>query len=226
MPEPSFCQGPIKPVNPHMMNVSDELAATIGGRMAAGKKSTGPVHLRKAAGIVWNDPTLEDWPKNDYRIFCGDLGNEVTDEILANSFKRYPSFQRARVIRDKNSGKSRGYGFVSLLNPNEMLTALKEMNHAFVGNRPIRVMRSKWKDRDIDSDKNRQMAKLYKVARDDDKTIRKFKKLGKSVTGGKRANMVYEPRVFKRHKVYLSTGSNNKLENLPKIPQNHILDNI
>ncbi|BAM39994.1 RNA binding motif protein 42 [Theileria orientalis strain Shintoku] len=216
----------LKPLNNHMINVTDEQAATIGGRMAAGKKCSTNVHLRKAAGVIWNDPTLEDWPKNDYRIFCGDLGNEVTDEILANAFKRYPSFQRARVVRDNNSGKTKGYGFVSLLNPDDMLRALKEMNNKFVGNRPIRVMRSKWKDRDINSEKNRETAKLYKVVKEDDKSIRKFKKLGKSVTGGKRSNLIYEPRVFKRHKIYLSTGSTNKLDNVPNIPQNHILDNI
>src|SRR5690606_12074374 len=35
--------------------------------------------LRKGGGEVWEDPTLEEWPENDFRIFCGDLGNEVSD---------------------------------------------------------------------------------------------------------------------------------------------------
>jgi hypothetical protein len=35
--------------------------------------------MRKAAGEVWEDKTMEDWPENDYRIFCGNLGNEVND---------------------------------------------------------------------------------------------------------------------------------------------------
>lgn len=72
--------------------------------------------MRKAAGNVWEDPTLEEWPENDYRIFCGDLGNEVTDDVLANAFKKYPSFVKARVIRDKKTLKSKGFGFVSILN--------------------------------------------------------------------------------------------------------------
>src|SRR5690606_9235230 len=69
--------------------------------------------MRKAAGEIWEDPTLEDWPDNDFRVFCGDLGNEVTDEILANAFRKYPSFHKARVIRDKRTGKTKGYGFIS-----------------------------------------------------------------------------------------------------------------
>ena len=72
--------------------------------------------MRKAAGKVWEDQTLEEWPDNDYRIFCGDLGNEVNDDVLANAFKKYPSFVKARVIRDKKTLKSKGFGFVSLTN--------------------------------------------------------------------------------------------------------------
>ena len=34
------------------------------------------------AGDVWEDDTMENWPENDFRIFCGNLGNEVTDEVL------------------------------------------------------------------------------------------------------------------------------------------------
>ena len=72
--------------------------------------------MRKAADKVWEDPTLEDWAENDYRMFCGDLGPEVNDDMLANAFKKYPSFSKARVVKDKKTGKSRGYGFVSVVN--------------------------------------------------------------------------------------------------------------
>ena len=72
--------------------------------------------MRKAAGKVWEDQTLEEWPENDFRIFCGDLGNEVSDDVLSTAFKKYPSFVKARVIRDKKTNKSKGYGFVSIMN--------------------------------------------------------------------------------------------------------------
>ncbi|XP_054794850.1 uncharacterized protein LOC129300310 isoform X1 [Prosopis cineraria] len=52
---------------------------------------------RKAAGQTWEDPTLADWPENDYRLFCGDLGNEVNDDVLSKTFSRFPSFNMARV---------------------------------------------------------------------------------------------------------------------------------
>uniref|UniRef100_A0A2P2MR38 RNA-binding protein 42 n=1 Tax=Rhizophora mucronata TaxID=61149 RepID=A0A2P2MR38_RHIMU len=53
---------------------------------------------RKAAGQSWEDPTLAEWPENDYRLFCGDLGNEVNDDVLSKAFSRFPSFNMARIL--------------------------------------------------------------------------------------------------------------------------------
>jgi len=41
----------------------------------------------------------------------------VTDDVLSNSFKKFASFSRARVVRDKRSQKTKGFGFVSFLDP-------------------------------------------------------------------------------------------------------------
>ena len=64
-----------------------------------------------------------------------------------NVFFRYPSFAKAKVIRDKRNGKSRGFGFVSFLDPQDFLRALKEMNGKYVGNRPVKLKKSNWKSR-------------------------------------------------------------------------------
>merc|ERR1712166_1363212 len=65
------------------------------------------VFLRKAAGKIWADHTLADWPGEDHRIFCGDLGNEVNDNTLAKVFVKYASFAKAKVVRDKRTQKTR-----------------------------------------------------------------------------------------------------------------------
>jgi len=65
---------------------------------------------------------------DDFRLFCGDLGNEVTDDTLARAFNKYPSFQKAKVIRDKRSNKTKGFGFVSFKDPNDFTRAMREMN--------------------------------------------------------------------------------------------------
>ena len=64
--------------------------------------------VRTGGGQMWEDPSLKEWDVNDFRIFCGDLGNDVTDEVLQRTFGRYPSFQKAKVIRDKKSNKTKG----------------------------------------------------------------------------------------------------------------------
>ena len=65
---------------------------------------------------------------DDFRIFVGDLGNDVNDDTLARSFARYSSFLKAKVIRDKYTKKTKGYGFVSFKNPQDFMQAMKEMN--------------------------------------------------------------------------------------------------
>ncbi|XLR03895.1 hypothetical protein HN51_058721 [Arachis hypogaea] len=59
---------------------------------------------RRAAGQTWEDPSLAEWPENDHRLFCGNLGNEVNDDVLSKAFTRFPSFNMARVMRDKRFG--------------------------------------------------------------------------------------------------------------------------
>lgn len=84
--------------------------------------------MRTAGGQTWEDHTLTDWSDDDFRIFCGDLGNDVTDELLTRTFNKFPSFLRAKVIRDKRTNKSKGYGFISFKDPADFTKAMKEMN--------------------------------------------------------------------------------------------------
>ena len=55
----------------------------------------------------------------------------MNDDTLAKSFSRYPSFQKAKVIRDKWTKKTKGYGFVSFKDPHDYMQAMKEMNGQF-----------------------------------------------------------------------------------------------
>lgn len=141
-------------------NVKAALASSEIEHKAEAKKKAVP---RKAAGQSWEDPTLAEWPENDYRLFCGDLGNEVNDDVLSKAFSRFPTFNMAKVVRDKRTGKTKGYGFVSFSNPLDLAAALKEMNGKYVGNRPIKLRKSKWQERidyeALESHKNRSHKK-------------------------------------------------------------------
>jgi len=96
-----------------------------------------------------------DWPEDDYRLFVGNIGKDVTDDILGNAFRRFKSFNKAKVIHDCRSFKNKGYGFVSLGDACDFLRALKEMNRQFIGNCPVVVKKSTWKQRCFHSKKNK-----------------------------------------------------------------------
>ncbi|KAJ1950236.1 hypothetical protein IWQ62_006603 [Dispira parvispora] len=105
---------------------------------------------RAAGGEVWEDNSLAEWDPNDFRLFAGDLGNEVTDDMLTRTFSTYSSFVKAKVVRDKRTDKSRGYGFISFKDPADFSRAWRDWNGKYVGNRPIKLRKSNWKDRNLD----------------------------------------------------------------------------
>ncbi|KAH9006835.1 RNA-binding domain-containing protein [Lactarius hatsudake] len=110
-----------------------------GGKLAKGGKRT--TVLRKGGGKTWEDQTLLEWNPSWFRLFVGDLSNDVSDDVLAGAFNKYPSFQKARVIRDRLSQKAK-YGFVAFSDPEDFLNAWKEMDGKYVGNRPIKLKKA------------------------------------------------------------------------------------
>lgn len=83
----------------------------------------------------------------------------MTDEVLARVFGKFPSFQKAKVIRDARSNKTKGFGFVSFKDPTDFTRAMREINGKYVGSRPIKLRKSNWKNRNIDEVKKRQKEK-------------------------------------------------------------------
>lgn len=85
---------------------------------------------------------IDEWPNNDYRIFVGNLGDEITDDHLIVAFRKYPSFLKAKVVRQLKTGKSKGYGFVSIGSEGDYIRAMSEMNGKYVGKKPITLKKS------------------------------------------------------------------------------------
>ena len=124
-----------------------------------GKKNKDKKYMRGAGDEKWEDKTLQEWGDNDFRIFVGDIGQEVTDEILAKAFHRYTSFRKAKVIIDKTSRKSKGFGFVSLGDPDDYIKAMREMQGHYIGARPVKLTKSNWKNRDLGEIKKKNKMK-------------------------------------------------------------------
>lgn len=134
---------------PEKSKASDKSAAGEEGGGAKRRKKEKRV-VRTAGQQLWEDSSLHEWDSDDFRIFCGDLGNDVTDEVLIRVFGKFPSFLKAKVIRDKRTNKSKGYGFASFKDPQDFIKAMREINGKYVGSRPIKLRKSTWRDRNLE----------------------------------------------------------------------------
>ncbi|XP_043721565.1 29 kDa ribonucleoprotein A, chloroplastic isoform X2 [Telopea speciosissima] len=68
------------------------------------------------------------YPETDYKLFVGNLSWSVTSESLLQVFQEYGNVVGARVLYDGETGRSRGYGFVSYSSKPEMDAALESLN--------------------------------------------------------------------------------------------------
>uniref|UniRef100_A0A2C9W6Y9 RRM domain-containing protein n=1 Tax=Manihot esculenta TaxID=3983 RepID=A0A2C9W6Y9_MANES len=76
----------------------------------------------------------------DYTIFVGDLATDVNDYLLQETFRNvYTSVKGAKIVTDRVTGRSKGYGFVRFADENEQRRAMVEMNGQYCSTRPMRI---------------------------------------------------------------------------------------
>jgi RNA recognition motif-containing protein len=75
-------------------------------------------------------------------IFVGSLPWSIEEADLRESFEVYGTVDSAKVVTDKFTGKSKGFGFVEMPNDDEALKAIEELNGASVQGRTIVVNKS------------------------------------------------------------------------------------
>jgi hypothetical protein len=117
----------------------DASATTTAGETGESKKTV----YREGGGKKWADDSLLEWDPSHLRLFVGNLAGEVTDESLLKAFGRWQSVQKAKVVRDKRTSKSKGYGFVSFSDPDDFFQAAKEMNGKYIQSHPVVVHKAK-----------------------------------------------------------------------------------
>ena len=61
-------------------------------------------------------------------IYVGNLSYETTDETIREAFESFGQVASARVIKDKYSGQSRGFGFVEMPVQNQAQAAITSLN--------------------------------------------------------------------------------------------------
>jgi cold-inducible RNA-binding protein len=73
------------------------------------------------------------------KLYVGNLPYGMTDNDLQNLFEAHGTVQSAQVIVDRDTGRSKGFGFVEMDNSEEAQAAIDAMNGQDVNGRPLTV---------------------------------------------------------------------------------------
>jgi RNA recognition motif-containing protein len=73
------------------------------------------------------------------QIYVGNLSYSMTEDSLQKMFEKHGEVVSAKIIMDKYSGRSKGFGFVEMANKDEGEKAIQELNESEVEGRNIRV---------------------------------------------------------------------------------------
>lgn len=76
-------------------------------------------------------------------IFVGNLSFNTTGDELQSAFSEFGSVESAQVIMDRQTGRSRGFGFVEMPDSGEAQTAISSMNGKDLDGRPLTVNEAK-----------------------------------------------------------------------------------
>ena len=79
-------------------------------------------------------------------IYVGNLPFSMSDEELGEIFNPFGTVSSSRVIRDKFTGRSRGFGFVEMENGEEADKAVSELNGKSIEGRMLKVSEARPRD--------------------------------------------------------------------------------
>ena len=80
-------------------------------------------------------------------IYVGNLTFNTTSDDLERLFAAYGQVERAQVISDRDTGRSRGFGFVEMASDDEAKKAIEELNGTNVDGRDLTVNVAKERSR-------------------------------------------------------------------------------
>lgn len=80
---------------------------------------------------------------NNSKLFVGGLPYSTTEAQLESIFSEYGTVESARVITDRMTGRSRGFGFVEMSNQSEAEEAARQVNGSQLEGRTLKVDEAK-----------------------------------------------------------------------------------
>lgn len=72
-------------------------------------------------------------------IYVGNISFRMSDEDLREAFAAYGDVTSCKIIMDRETGRSKGFGFVEMSNDADATRAINELNGRDIGGRELRV---------------------------------------------------------------------------------------
>jgi RNA recognition motif-containing protein len=86
-------------------------------------------------------------------IYVGNLHFNVSEDELRKAFEEYGEVASVKIITDKYSGRSKGFGFVEMLNDKEAKEAIDNLNGAEIKGRAVNVNQAREKENNSGGDR-------------------------------------------------------------------------
>jgi RNA recognition motif-containing protein len=80
-------------------------------------------------------------------IYVGNMNFNLSNEDLFNLFSQFGEVSSAKIINDKESGRSKGFGFVEMENAEDALKAIASLNESEVQGRKLIVNEARPQDK-------------------------------------------------------------------------------
>ncbi len=81
------------------------------------------------------------------KLYVGNLSWDTTDRGLQQAFERFGALTEVKIVTDRDTGRSRGFGFVTFSNEEDARSAQAEMDGTQLDGRTIRVNEAIDRDR-------------------------------------------------------------------------------
>ncbi|MBN2280071.1 MAG: RNA-binding protein [Candidatus Marinimicrobia bacterium] len=72
-------------------------------------------------------------------IYVGNISYQTSEEDLKEAFGQYGEVSSVKIVSDRETGRSKGFGFVEMVDDEAGNTAIEEMNGKKIGGRALRV---------------------------------------------------------------------------------------
>lgn len=76
-------------------------------------------------------------------IYVGNIAYAVSEEDLRSTFAEFGEVESVRIISDRDTGRSKGFGFVEMSTEEEADAAIQSLDGAELSGRPLKVNKAK-----------------------------------------------------------------------------------